>query len=472
MKKFSVRVVALAAGALAAGSALASVNLDTGVTTGTFAKEFNYSTTAAPANPITGALTVSTKLGFGVSGGQNRYIRVDLSGAQLAAASLGLGPNTNTPTDTTNAFSNAVLVAGGTIGATYAIYQVTANAANGATPADAITILVPSLNITNGNASAVTVTYTLYETATAAVANSPNTNLYQNSGALLNFQNGLKFALTPGSQTAAVSTLYQKFNPAAPTVGPVLIGNLVYGVNAPVVKADGVTQVALADLVTAATNASFTTTADFSTVAVNGLFLDNGNACLTTSTLVSLNTANTIGTPVTALGVTANTPNGVNLCYTAKGTVPIAVQTVNAALNVVAAVNSAAASVPAASIGTIAHDGTQLQAPLVQTTPGFISRFVLTNTGSTAATYTGAVTALAGSAVLTNSTLNGTIPAGGSSVIEGAAMPTFDPTVGPARGFVVFTVAGPNNNIQGAYQIVNQATGAISNLVMVRPGTN
>jgi hypothetical protein len=34
------------------------------------------------------------------------------------------------------------------------------------------------------------------------------------------------------------------------------------------------------------------------------------------------------------------------------------------------------------------------------------------------------------------------------------------------------TVAAPNSQIQGLYQIVNQTTGSISNHVMVRPGTN
>lgn len=462
MKTFSIRVVALAASALVTGGAYASINLDTGVTSASFASEFNYSSTSAPLNPITGAKTITTKLGFGVSGGQNRYIRVDMVGATLAAASIA----GNVPVNGTagSGFSNSVLVAGGAVGNTYAIYQVTADATNGASPTDAITIALPNLYITNGNAANVTVTYTLYETATAAVANLANTNLYQNSGALIKFTNALKWVLTPSSQTAAVSTLYKQFvNGATTTLGPVALGSFVYGVNA-AVKADGATAVALTDLVTAATNATFA--GDFT--AAGALFIDNNNACGSVASAVTLNGAKTSGSPATALGTTATT---ANLCYTVTGATVIPVVSETAALTVVPAANSAAASVAAAKISDLLHDGTQLQAPLVQTTGAYVSRFILTNTGTTAADYTGIVTAGPGSTVTANGTLTGTVPAGGSVIIEGAAMPTFG-AGGPLRGFAVFTVAGPNNNIQGVYQITNISSGAVSNTVMVRPGTN
>jgi hypothetical protein len=42
----------------------------------------------------------------------------------------------------------------------------------------------------------------------------------------------------------------------------------------------------------------------------------------------------------------------------------------------------------------------------------------------------------------------------------------------PPRGTFLVTAAGPNNQIQGLYQIVNPANGTISNEGMVRPGTN
>ena len=40
------------------------------------------------------------------------------------------------------------------------------------------------------------------------------------------------------------------------------------------------------------------------------------------------------------------------------------------------------------------------------------------------------------------------------------------------RATVEFTVAQNSNQIQGQYQIVNLTSGAVSNTVLVRPGTN
>jgi len=129
--------------------------------------------------------------------------------------------------------------------------------------------------------------------------------------------------------------------------------------------------------------------------------------------------------------------------------------------------------VAGAAIGSVTRDGTTLQAPFVQVPAGYLVRFVLTNTGSTAAAYTGSVTAgpsnVTGgtaNAVATNGTLTGTVPAGGQVVIEGASLPSFTTS---ARGFAVFTIAGTNDTINGVYQITNPTTGAVSNLNMVRP---
>ena len=51
-------------------------------------------------------------------------------------------------------------------------------------------------------------------------------------------------------------------------------------------------------------------------------------------------------------------------------------------------------------------------------------------------------------------------------------MPPFETFSTQPRATLVVTVAGPTNQIQGLYQIVNPANGALSNHVMVRPGTN
>ena len=120
-------------------------------------------------------------------------------------------------------------------------------------------------------------------------------------------------------------------------------------------------------------------------------------------------------------------------------------------------------------LGEIVRNGTQLQAPLAQVPGGWISRMVLTNTGSTARAYTIKVMGETGN-VISTSNLTGTVPANGTSVVDlNTVLTGFS---AKARATLNVTVAGPNSQIQGLYQIVNADSGSISNHVMVRPGTN
>ena len=123
------------------------------------------------------------------------------------------------------------------------------------------------------------------------------------------------------------------------------------------------------------------------------------------------------------------------------------------------------------AVGEITRNGTQLQAPLVQTPNAWVSRIVLTNTGTTSRPYEMAVTGESGNIIGIDSTLLvGTVPGNGTKVIElDDVLLTFS---GQSRATINVTVAAPNNQIQGLYQIVNPESGSISNHVMVRPGTN
>ncbi len=452
MKKFAIKSIAIAASALCAGGAWASVNLDAVPQAPTaFASELNY-TAVAPSVGITGALVVTTKLGFGVSAAQDRYVRIDLTGAKLAVASAAPNAPVGAP-----AFANSVLVQGGAIGETYAIYQITA-AAGGSTAGDVVTITLPNLAVPAGNAAPVNVTYTLYETATAAVANAPGTNLYQNAGSVAVFKKALQFKLTPGENTAIVAEAYKKFTGAS--VGPVTIGSFDYGVTAGVAGANGA-PVALAALVTPPSTATFT--GDFGATAAAGVYVD-APGCAGPGLPVVLNLAKTSGT--LALGGAL----AADLCYKVTGTKVLPIQTIKAALAVTPAAGSNAASVDAAAIGSILHDGTELQWPIVQQPGGWLPRIVLTNTGGSDAPFEANTTAAPGSSITANASIKGTIPAGGQVIIEGAAMPQF--AGGAGRGFTVVNVAAPNTTIQGAFSLANPITGAVTNNGMIRPGTN
>jgi len=126
------------------------------------------------------------------------------------------------------------------------------------------------------------------------------------------------------------------------------------------------------------------------------------------------------------------------------------------------------ADVTGVDVGSIVRNGTQLQAPLANVPTGWISRMVLTNTGGTARPYEISIMGETGNTIGT-ANLTGTVPANGTKVVDlNTVMTSF---TGKARGTVNVTVAAPNNQIQGLLQIVSDA-GAISNHVMVRPGTN
>ena len=125
-------------------------------------------------------------------------------------------------------------------------------------------------------------------------------------------------------------------------------------------------------------------------------------------------------------------------------------------------------------IGEIVRNGTQLQAPLAQLPGGWLSRLVLTNTGSIDRAYSLSVTGETGKTFVLDN-LTGVVPANGTLVIEDLNEVIVSTSGGPTngkRGTINVTVEGPNNQIQGLYQIVNPDKGSISNHVLVRPGTN
>ena len=148
----------------------------------------------------------------------------------------------------------------------------------------------------------------------------------------------------------------------------------------------------------------------------------------------------------------------------------------HATLNAVAAAPTvyAVSNISNVYFGEIVRNGTQLQAPLAQLPGGWLSRLVLTNTGSIDRAYSLSVTGETGKTFVLDN-LTGVVPANGTLVIEDLNEVIVSTSGGPTngkRGTINVTVEGPNNQIQGLYQIVNPDKGSISNHVLVRPGTN
>ncbi|MDN3920974.1 hypothetical protein [Roseateles violae] len=467
MKKFVFKATALAIGALVGSAAFASVNLDTSTTTGTFAKELNFSSTA-PGVAIAAGQTIATKLGFGVSGGQDRYVRVDLNGAKLATVAAG----TNI-VNSTLAFANSTVVQGGAVGDTYVIYQVTAAGA-GHAASDALVITLPSLHVTNGNAANVGTTYALYETAVAAVNNAAGTSLYKNSGDLLKFASGLAWSLTTNTTTASVESSFKKFTTATTTGAAVptasvltsKVGSLSFTVAPGVLNTAG-TQVQLEDLVQATTQAVFT--GDFSAA---GTLNTSTDGCATVGAALTLNAAKTSAN--FALPVTGAAAYSRDLCYVVNGTTAVAAQTINAALDLTPATAANSLDVPAAPIGSITRDGTELQAPFATIHPDYLARVVLTSQHSADATVEASVITEDG---VSCPAVNGAyvIKAGKQLFID---VNKICPALSTGTRLAVkLVIAAPNNTISGVFNNMNynRTTGATDSLTsypLLRPGTN
>jgi hypothetical protein len=486
MKTSSFRLIAVAASAAVTGAAFAVVGISTtGSSNGalTYANELTFSATASMA-PI----TASSILGFGISSGQVRFIRVDVANATFAAAaSTTMAPTAATPASVTSApgsagaavpvgFGASLLVSGGASGASSAIFQVQASWNGGQSPNDAVSIALPPL-VPTSTGSDVTATYQLFETAGAAVNNTAGTALASATGSIAKFGSGLLTTISALSAGTTVSTAYKNWaSPSASVASAAVLGTISITPKASVMGRAG-SQAIIEDFL-AGTGNSLVVSGDFSVAAASGVFLASDATCGIVAGLATLNAASTVATipfaastasaPFAATGTTANP---AYLCYKTNGTA-IAAGSYSAQPSIAFAASTTKVQPTAASIGVVSRDGTTLQAPFIQTTHKV--RFVLTNTSSTPASYTAVTTAGPTNSTtdptntVTGQIAGGTIPANGQVIIEGSALPVFSNANSP-RGFVVFTVAAPTTAIKGVYQLVHSTTGAISNMSMLLP---
>lgn len=349
-------------------------------------------------------------------------------------------------------------------------------------------------NHTIANVQSVALEASLYDQPSQA-ANGGDTGKLTNAtsvGTYLTFAPSYTFTAIAEKATASVDAdpIFTAFVPAGATTATTarLATNLAFGLNDP----DGATgaqnspfgvngaQVALGD-VFAVANAAFTTgtrvtvSGDFAAAAnADGTYTGDALARVTwggaAANALSATTATfTVGNPVAA-----KTGNLV-LQRRDGNVIPASVYTATlVAAN--AATHAYAPTSKTTAAGEVVRDGTELQAPLVQVPTGWLTRLVLTNTGTLPRNYsisTQSANVDGGDTVanfdLAGALKTGSIPAGGTKVIllNGESL-----SEAGNRGTVIVNVTGPNSQIQGLYQIVNPNSGSISNHVLVRPGTN
>ena len=406
----------------------------------------------------TGALNVITDLDYSFSPGEVRYARLHCPG-------VGFAPGTTVTYsgDPSNLIGAVNTAADGSI-----YFSITA----GATPAVATDQLIIDGDRILEDKDPVDCTYGLYDFPSQAQAGGPTGRVATTSGAYLRF--GPSFALAVDMQGNPIANVespdpaYSEFVINAPTFSEFEgnVGGFSYGTTAQV---NGTTQpitldgepIELVDLMDADTALLFS--GDFSTA--NDVYLGGIDCSL------NLQSADSFDANGAVFTMGNNDAVGVYLCYEVSGD-PIRATEVTVSLAPVSADDTTyvVGDRGPLDLGEITRNGTELQAPLAQIPGGWLSRLVLTNTGTQDRDYEIAVMGETGTVISTNN-LTGIVEAQSTLVVDLDTVLTGF-TGGLPRATLNVTVAAPNNTIQGLYQIVNPDSGSISNHVMVRPGSN
>ena len=470
------KVLAVAVvGALFAGNASA-VNLSAATPAPAYYAKEIIAGPGAAAVTLTTTAPLQWDVGYNFSDNEVRYARVECSG------NFAFDP-ASVVTSSVPGVVNFGSVNG--LGTNVLTFSVTSIAPN---VQEAHVFSVNGSHDITSTSSNVSCTVGLYDQPSQAQAGG-NAGLITNSvssGTYLAFAPSYRFVTDPMQAIADVEAdpSFTTFTGGALTAP---LAGWVYGLADPdgvagpqtaTLDIDG-TPITLADLMaTGATGTKITVTGDFALAAnangtftgaaLNRVFVATDDTCVT-PVLAAANTLN--GTTATFnVGATA-LPAGATFCVTNRAGNAIAAADYTATLNAVSAAPAvyAVSNIGPRDSGSIIRNGTELQAPLAQVPAGWLSRMVLTNTGGIARPYTIRVMGENGNTIST-ANLGGTVPANGTTVVDlNTVLTGF--TAAP-RATLVVTVAGPNAQIQGLYQIVNPDKGSISNHVMVRPGTN
>jgi hypothetical protein len=149
--------------------------------------------------------------------------------------------------------------------------------------------------------------------------------------------------------------------------------------------------------------------------------------------------------------------------YTANGTSPISQVASSSYLTSISLTGQAGFTVPTLTAGTtatIGRDGVTLESPWVTVTPGFISRFVITQSTLGTVPYTAVVRSAAG--LVLGGTLTGTLAPGRVTIIPITALLPADTTATPGPYQVTFTIAANTDFVRGSY-VLTTPTNTVTN---------
>ena len=426
---------------------------------------------ASPASPATlsnagNVLDLTTPLNYSFSIGEVRYARIACSGGLRfapgsAVSLLGAG--------------SASLGAINGVGTSVITFSITAN--DGAVVA-ADQLVVSGDRLATDTAP-VRCSYGLYDVPSQANAGGSVGRVAGTEGDYLRFAPATAFTAASRTSVADVTAwpVYTDFVPDAPTTAATAaLGPVTYGLAMPAPLTPAGVPITLADLHAAGPGGTrLVVSGDFGAAAnADGGF--TGAALSRVYVSSALGTCSP-GTPAASLSATQAqfdvgvVPVAGMLCLAPADGAAIPAATYSARLDAVPAapaVYSVQGFGPLAA-GVIVRNGLELQAPLAQVPPNYLSRLVLTNGGREGRIFDVRVLGETGNVISTGE-LRGTVPGSGTIVIDLSQILTGF-TAAP-RATINVTIRSPSAVVQGLYQIVNPDAGSVSNHVMVRPGSN
>lgn len=440
------------------------------------AREFSFPTELFNAAGFNGVFDIQTELGYNFDAAEAKVARIECSNVRFNDVDVEISNANGTAASVnglgTNAIYFTVTADGGSLNdddtinidvtdvdlrsaagssCTFALYDTTSQASQGGTTGRIADSVSSAPYIVTSPSYAYSRTL---QTATVSVQLTPLFNFFT-TGTRQGTIGSFEFN-TLGDLPTAV---FGGVTPLNPTTGATVDYDEIFGMGtAHVVEGD----------FSALANADGTYTGD----ALARLQIDFDGTCGNAANRLDASSLSAASaTFITDDNAAVSLGGGeVALCFTSRaGEIPESSYTIR--LVPVAADSSVTPTATNASLGSIVRDGITLQAPFVQLPPGWTSRIVLTNTSSVSRPYTLGVISETGNTVTTDtSKLTGTIPARGTTVIDlNTVLTGF---TGAPRGTVNAVIAAPSTSVQGMYQIVNGATGSISNETMTRPGNN
>ncbi len=461
MKKFAIKAVAVATGALAAGGALAG-SISAPATPTQFAVEALAPTTAITTPTIAYTMGVGRPAGNGFT-----IIMTPSAGSTLGTCvvpTYSVPAQVNATLKRQSATECAVdvqVVAPGTsvggvwtwTGQTFASHPL-ANKGNSVSVSINLKDPGETAQVDNSGALTATIAQSVQSINVYAATSDTATVADVNAGGgpLTGFVATPFVALPDDDVTRAAAALTFDHN----------------SVNAK--AADGTTNYTFAGTV------SLTLTGTTSGAATNGFCIDlnnNGTVCEVPERFTVTSSAASLANVVSGFGA-QGTLLTRNVSFTANGTTQLGTSRTFAVSGVVTP--TLAGTVPNALVDTAGKDATwwvwtanasQLMTPFFTLNSLFLTRYYFLNTGASPVGYSATCYSEGGAVIAYGAGKTGTLGANGMTTVNARDVCSF--ATGTPRGSIIFTINAPIDTVKGSYQYIDQVSLNGANTPMTRP---